>query len=669
MTTTSKTPQARLDAAEIRERARGRWPEILTAVGGVPPEILDGKHHPCPRCGGTDRFRFIDPDAGALFCNVCFNKANGDGFSAVMWLLDCTFPEALRAVGEYLGEPARPTNGRRAKSTTAIAKRIWDESKLDTGRVSAYLRSRGLSGSVPRSVRFHGSLEYRDGDSPPQRYPGLVARVGRDGKLAGIQRIYLDPSGTGKAAVKDCKKGLGELRGGAVRLGEPEPGGTLAITEGIETGLAVQETTGTPVWAAVSAVGMETIEVPDTVGCIELWTDNDENSRGQQAGQKAAARLHALGHDVVIITPPEPGTDWLDVTVSDGPAALAEASAGAREWEPAPEPKQEASEGNGQTSSAFALGDWVTPSDLNNKGRITAMSGNTAVVHFVAPNGNEADKTFRLSELRKLDGTGGEWRTAAPHIFPVVRSEDFAAKDYRPEWFIKGRLAKKQNGVLGGPAKCLKTCVALDASVSVSTGTLFLGEYETAKANVAIFSGESGPYVLQRNAKQICRERGLLLSQTSIFWCFELPQVGCPEHLAGLARLIADNGIELAFIDPAYLSLLAGTQGLQASNVFAMGPLLLGLTDVARETDSAIVLLHHTRKNLAEPFAPLDLETLAMAGFAEWSRQWWLLNRRAPYVDGTGQHELWFRYGGSYGHGGCLALDIDEGSLHDDFTA
>ena len=43
----------------LKDRARGRWPGILTALG-VPAKALRNRHGPCPVCGGKDRFRFDD---------------------------------------------------------------------------------------------------------------------------------------------------------------------------------------------------------------------------------------------------------------------------------------------------------------------------------------------------------------------------------------------------------------------------------------------------------------------------------------------------------------------------------------------------------------------------------------------------------------------------------
>lgn len=57
------------DLAELKRAASGRWPEILCRLGGIDERLLDGKHHPCPRCQGKDRFRLLDEADGAVFCN------------------------------------------------------------------------------------------------------------------------------------------------------------------------------------------------------------------------------------------------------------------------------------------------------------------------------------------------------------------------------------------------------------------------------------------------------------------------------------------------------------------------------------------------------------------------------------------------------------------------
>ena len=97
-----------IDLSTIKQSAKGRWSEILATLGGVSLDILDGKHHPCPKCGGKDRFRF-DREKEFAFCNQCFSKSNGDGIAALQWLTDNDFKTVAKKLSEYLGISS--TNG------------------------------------------------------------------------------------------------------------------------------------------------------------------------------------------------------------------------------------------------------------------------------------------------------------------------------------------------------------------------------------------------------------------------------------------------------------------------------------------------------------------------------------------------------------------------------
>ena len=96
---TTKSP----DLQEVLRASTGREAEILQRVVGIDGELLDGKGHPCPSCGGRDRFSLIDKSKGAVLCRHCFYEKNGDFIAAVQWLRGVSFPEALRLIAEYLG--------------------------------------------------------------------------------------------------------------------------------------------------------------------------------------------------------------------------------------------------------------------------------------------------------------------------------------------------------------------------------------------------------------------------------------------------------------------------------------------------------------------------------------------------------------------------------------
>lgn len=98
---------------------KGREKEVLERVAGLPSELLDGKNHPCPLCGGTDRFRLINPGEGTVFCNQCFQEKNHGYLAAVMHFRQVTFPEALKLVitefnGQSIAE-SRPAPASRTK--------------------------------------------------------------------------------------------------------------------------------------------------------------------------------------------------------------------------------------------------------------------------------------------------------------------------------------------------------------------------------------------------------------------------------------------------------------------------------------------------------------------------------------------------------------------------
>lgn len=104
------------DLQLVRDAAVGRWSEMLSTLGGIPADALDGRHHPCPKCGGTDRFRLIDANAGAVICNQCFATKNGDGFAALGWSNGWPFQECLFRVAEYLGISPEKKNRQRDPS-------------------------------------------------------------------------------------------------------------------------------------------------------------------------------------------------------------------------------------------------------------------------------------------------------------------------------------------------------------------------------------------------------------------------------------------------------------------------------------------------------------------------------------------------------------------------
>lgn len=41
----------RIDVHELKARCCGRWPDIIASACEIHRQLLDGRHHPWPRCG------------------------------------------------------------------------------------------------------------------------------------------------------------------------------------------------------------------------------------------------------------------------------------------------------------------------------------------------------------------------------------------------------------------------------------------------------------------------------------------------------------------------------------------------------------------------------------------------------------------------------------------
>ncbi len=196
-------------------------------------------------------------------------------------------------------------------SRTEFARQKWREAvPLTDSPADVYLGARGLepgSEGWPPSVRYHAALRH---GPTGLLLPALIAAVtiwpGRN--VVGVHRTFLRADGKGKAPVSKPKMMIGRCGGGAVRLAPAGP--ELVLSEGLETGLSVQQATGLPVWATLSTSGLRSVILPPEVKTVIIAADADE--KGEDAAQAAARRFIAEGRTVKIARPPR-GLDFNDL--------------------------------------------------------------------------------------------------------------------------------------------------------------------------------------------------------------------------------------------------------------------------------------------------------------------------------------------------------------------
>lgn len=304
----------------LRDRCKGRWREILPALG-VSSAILIAKHQPCPinGCGGTDRFRWTDHDGGGGY--ICSQCQSGDGFSLAMGVLGVDFKEVATRIEGIIGTLPPPSAQRPKLSSDQLQKMMietWRASQRVTygDPVERYLSARGIDLKIyPDCLRYHPDLRYAAGVS----YPAMLARVtGPDGESSNLHRTYLDRDGAGKAPEAVPRKMMaGSVpHGSAIRLIAHSP--AMGVAEGIENALSAAILWNMPVWSCIDAGKMMGWSPPDGVETVYIFGDCDANFTGQSAAYALANRLYIKNKIKVVVQIPEDEGDDINDMLRKG---------------------------------------------------------------------------------------------------------------------------------------------------------------------------------------------------------------------------------------------------------------------------------------------------------------------------------------------------------------
>ena len=304
----------RIDYNQVKIDAVGRWPGIFSALG---ISVGDGRHGPCPNCGGKDRFRFDDKEGkGTYFCNNC---KPGDGWSLVMKVLGVDFVEAAEAVARIVGTVEKSKVQQDKTVSPERLRELFKTSKpIKLGDpVSTYLRNRGLETTLPISLRY--CRKCWEPETKQNQEAMLAVFHSSDDEAVTIQRTYIkDGKKMNIESPRRTMTPLKKMAGGAVRLYDYE-GGTLGVAEGVETAIAVHGMHGIPVWAVLSTSLMEAFKPPVGVKRVEIYGDNDANFAGQKAAYTLAKRLVAEKIKTHVLIS-EQGDFLDDLTSWEGPA-------------------------------------------------------------------------------------------------------------------------------------------------------------------------------------------------------------------------------------------------------------------------------------------------------------------------------------------------------------
>lgn len=254
----------------------------------------DDRHHSLSLAQGSDRI-LIYCHAGCTIGDIC--DALGNRVKAL-----------FAASSDTRSSHSHYTNEQRLK----YARRIWEATKSAGGTVvEKYLGNRGITVPIPAAIRF--CYVTCDDYPPGMRWPALAAGIQDvNGNFTGVSVTGLCADGSDKMPVDDPRRIYGPYRGGAVRLSS-QFDTRIAIGEGIETMLSVQQATGVPAWAALSASNLPHMQLP--AGIREVIICADADPRGEKAAQTAALRFMREGRRATIARPTQRGEDFNDLTL------------------------------------------------------------------------------------------------------------------------------------------------------------------------------------------------------------------------------------------------------------------------------------------------------------------------------------------------------------------
>jgi hypothetical protein len=148
-------------------------------------------------------------------------------------------------------------------------------------------------------------------------------------------------------------------------------------------------------------------------------------------------------------------------------------------------------------------------------------------------------------------------------------------------------------GVIAAEDKAGKTWVALDAAVSVASGTPWLGYFEVDDPGaVLIFMGEGGKRKIVRRIRAVSEGRGIDPNDLPIRVSPRVPHLMDKQHVERVREELAIYAAKLVIVDPLYLA----ARGSRGSDLYEMGACLEDIQHACQNTGAALMIIHHWNK-------------------------------------------------------------------------
>jgi hypothetical protein len=181
---------------------------------------------------------------------------------------------------------------------------------------------------------------------------------------------------------------------------------------------------------------------------------------------------------------------------------------------------------------------------------------------------------------------------AAPYA--TLHAGELASRTAPLAWIVEGLFLEAGAGILGGAPKSCKSFFALDLCVAIASGTACAGRFRTLiQGPVVLLCAEDPHAVISSRLSALSRSRNRLLKDLPLEVIVE-PAVQLPDGLQRLAATLAAFSPRLLLLDP-----LIRLHRADENSASEMSVILDGLRKLARNSKTAILLVHHARKAAA----------------------------------------------------------------------
>jgi len=179
--------------------------------------------------------------------------------------------------------------------------------------------------------------------------------------------------------------------------------------------------------------------------------------------------------------------------------------------------------------------------------------------------------------------------------FPVVPVHQVPPTPPTARWLIENLWSQEAVGILGGFPKLGKTWLALDLAVSVASGTPALGTFPvTHPGTVLVYAAEDNLRSVRDRVAAIADMRSRPLDSLSSLRLLDIPELRL-DSTPDIDRLRSTLELHrpcLLILDP-----LVRVHSADENSAADIASLLGTLRTIQREYHTAVLLVHHLRKN------------------------------------------------------------------------